>query len=202
MATPMTALAIAISAMPPIMALRSPTRAATAEADRASASSAALNGSSEAPASSAVRPSRPASGDQLYFQALGLVLVHELARLNCGTPSIQPQARGGLATWQQRIVTSYIEEHLAERIDLGTLAQLVRLSRFHFCRAFKKSFGMPPRRYQINRRLEHAKLLLAEPAVSVTDIGLKMGFSDTSAFSAAYRKATGISPTGYQRNLG
>jgi AraC family transcriptional regulator len=61
---------------------------------------------------------------------------------------------------------------------------------------------MPPRRYQINRRLEHAKLLLAEPAVSVTDIGLKMGFSDTSAFSAAYRKATGISPTGYQRNLG
>jgi hypothetical protein len=47
----MTALAIAISAMPPVMALRSPTRAATAEAERASASSAALSGSSEAPAS-------------------------------------------------------------------------------------------------------------------------------------------------------
>jgi AraC-like DNA-binding protein len=145
---------------------------------------------------------RPALGDQLYFQALGLVLVHELARLNCGTPSIQHQVRGGLAVWQERIVTGYIEEHLAERIDLGTLAHLVRLSRFHFCRAFKKSFGMPPHRYQINRRLEHAKLLLAEPAVSVTDIGLKMGFSDTSAFSTAFRKATGISPTGYQRNIG
>ena len=144
---------------------------------------------------------RPASGDQSYFQALGLVLVHELARPNHGTPSIQP-LRGGLAGWQQRIVTGYIEEHLAERIDLGTLAQLARLSRFHFCRAFKKSFGMPPYRYQINRRMEHAKLLLAEPAASVTDIGLTMGFSHTSAFSTAFRRATGISPTRYQRNLG
>ncbi len=52
----MMALAVTISAMPPVMALRSPTRAATAEADRASASSAALKGSSEAPASSAVKP--------------------------------------------------------------------------------------------------------------------------------------------------
>ena len=51
------ALAIAISAMPPVMALRSPTRAATADADRASASSATLSGSREAPASNAVRPS-------------------------------------------------------------------------------------------------------------------------------------------------
>jgi AraC family transcriptional regulator len=61
---------------------------------------------------------------------------------------------------------------------------------------------MPPYRYQINRRMEYAKLLLAEPAVSLTDIGLTMGFSDTSAFSAAFRRGTGISPTGYQRNFG
>jgi AraC family transcriptional regulator len=50
--------------------------------------------------------------------------------------------------------------------------------------------------------MEYAKLLLAEPAVSLTDIGLTMGFSDTSAFSAAFRRGTGISPTGYQRNFG
>jgi AraC family transcriptional regulator len=144
---------------------------------------------------------RPASGDQPYFEALGVVLVHELVRLNCCTPSIQAQVRGGLAAWQQRIVTAYIEEHLAERIELATLAQLVRLSRSYFCRAFKQSFGMPPHRYQTNRRMEHAKLLLAKPACSVTDIGLTMGFSDTSSFSAAFRKATGFSPTGYHRNL-
>jgi AraC family transcriptional regulator len=145
---------------------------------------------------------RPASQDGHYFEALGVVFVHELVRLNCGTPSIQPQVRGGLAAWQQRIVTAYIEEHLSERIELATLAQLVGLSRSYFCRAFKQSLGMPPHRYQNNRRLEHAKLLLAKPACSVTDIGVTMGFSETSSFSAAFRKATGFTPTAYHRNVG
>src|SRR5262249_29983513 len=70
----------------------------------------------------------PTSGARLYFETLGTLLVHEIVRLNCGVPSIQPQVRGGLAPWQQRIVTAYIEEHLKERISLATLAQLIRLS--------------------------------------------------------------------------
>src|SRR5215218_10444776 len=56
-ARPMVALPIAISPEPPVIALRSPTLAATADADKASASRAAPNGSSNAPACSDVRPS-------------------------------------------------------------------------------------------------------------------------------------------------
>ena len=78
-----------------------------------------------------------------------------------GAPRKEPPVRGGLAGWQQRIVTSYIEEHLAEPISLATLAQLARLSTYYFCRAFKQSFGVPPHRYHTNRRIEHAKALLA-----------------------------------------
>ena len=44
-------------------------------------------------------------------------------------------------------MTGYIEEHLAEPISLATLAELVGLSTYHFCRAFKQSVGMPPHRY-------------------------------------------------------
>jgi AraC family transcriptional regulator len=145
----------------------------------------------------------PASEDRLYFEALGVVLVVELLRLSCGAPEVQRvQARGGLAAWQERMLAEHIEQHLAERIPLGTLARLAGLSPSHFCRAFKQSFGMPPHRYQTERRMERAKQLLAAPASSVTDIGLTMGFRDTSAFSTAFRKATGFTPTGYQRNLG
>jgi AraC-like DNA-binding protein len=140
--------------------------------------------------------------DRDYLEALGVVLVHELVRLNRGAAGSPPvRINGGLAAWQQRIVAAYIEDHLAERIPLDTLAQLARLSRSHFCRAFKQSFGVPPHRYQTDRRVECAKLLLARPAVSVTDVGLSMGFCDTSSFSSAFRKATGFSPTGYQRTL-
>src|SRR6267154_1350943 len=58
--------------------------------------------------------------NRLYVEALGVVLVHELIRLNRGAPRADAQLRGGLAAWQQRIVTAYIEEHLSEQISLAT----------------------------------------------------------------------------------
>lgn len=113
----------------------------------------------------------------------------------------QALAKGGLAPWQQRAVTAYVEEHLAEPIALCTLARLARLSPYYFCRAFKRSLGMPPHRYHSNRRIEHAKLLLAQPEASVTDIGRRVGYGETSSFTTAFHKATGITPTAYRRSL-
>src|ERR1700716_4406370 len=93
---------------------------------------------------------------------------HPSGRRAGGGPPPGAPARGGLAAWQQRTVAAYIEEHLAEQIPLGTLAQLVRLSPYYFCRAFKQSFGIPPHRYHTGRRIEHAKILLAGRKLSVT----------------------------------
>jgi AraC family transcriptional regulator len=137
--------------------------------------------------------------DQLYADALGTVLAHELLCLN-NAESGEAPARGGLAPWQQRIVTEYVEEHLAEHVALDTLAGLVGLSRYYFCRAFKQSLGVPPHRYHKSRRIERAKALLAARGLSVTEIGFQVGFSDTSSFSAAFRKITGLTPTAYLRN--
>ena len=141
------------------------------------------------------------SDNWLYFEALGSVLVHELVRSNCGGDRIETRIRGGLAAWQQRIVTAYIEEHVADQISLATLAGLARLSPYHFCRAFKQSFGMPPHRYHMSRRIERAKVLLQQRVRSVTEIGMTLGFSETSSFTAAFRKATGLTPTGYHRSV-
>jgi AraC family transcriptional regulator len=142
------------------------------------------------------------SEDQHYCEALAVVLAHDLVRRNAGARRAEPLARGGLAAWQQRTVSAYIEEHIAEQIPLATLAHLARLSAYHFCRAFKRSFGMPPHRYHNVRRIEHAKMLLAQPTCSVTEIALKVGFSETSSFTAAFRKTTGTTPTAYRRSLG
>jgi AraC-like DNA-binding protein len=81
------------------------------------------------------------------------------------------------------------------------LAQLVGLSTYYFCRAFKQSIGLPPHRYHNNRRIEQAKILLSKPAPSVTEIGLTVGFSETSSFTTAFRKATGLTPTAYHRSF-
>jgi AraC family transcriptional regulator len=143
----------------------------------------------------------PDGANRLYVEALGVVLFHELVRLNRATPRIEAPVRGGLAAWQQRIVTAYVEEHLCEPIPLTTLARLARLSTYHFCRAFKQSFGVPPHRYHTNRRIERAKAMLAERKHSVTEVGLTLGFSETSSFTAVFRKVTGQTPSRYHRNL-
>jgi AraC family transcriptional regulator len=138
--------------------------------------------------------------DRLYGQALGVVLAHELARLGSGRTRIKPFPRGGLAGWQQRAVANYIEEHVADTIPLSALADIARLSRFHFSRAFKQTFGMPPHRFHMRRRIERAKSLLADRLATVTSVGEAVGFSETSSFSTAFRRAMGVTPSSFQRS--
>lgn len=143
----------------------------------------------------------PASDDTSYLEALGSVLVHELARMDVGAGEPKAIARGGLAAWQQRVAVEHIEAHLAETLQLAELAALVRLSPWHFCRAFKQSVGLPPLRYRCARRMERARQFLAQGDMPVTEIGLELGFSETSSFTAAFRRVVGLTPTAYRRSL-
>jgi AraC family transcriptional regulator len=107
--------------------------------------------------------------------------------------------RGGLPVRQQKRLVEFVEEHLAEDISLATLAELVDLSVYHFARAFKQSFGMPPHRYHMARRMDRARTLLQRSALSVTQIGIQIGFRETSSFTRAFRRFTGPTPTEYRR---
>jgi AraC family transcriptional regulator len=138
-------------------------------------------------------------GSRQYAEALSLVLMHELLRLERTASAAARPVRGGLPAWQQRRVTEFIEEHLAEEVSLAALAELVDLSLFHFARAFTQSFGMPPHRYHMARRMDLARSLLQMPALSVTQIGIQVGFRETSSFTRAFRKFTGLTPTEYRR---
>jgi AraC family transcriptional regulator len=140
-------------------------------------------------------------GDHMYAEALGGLLAHELLHLNDAIPASRRADRGGLARWQQKRVTDFMEEHLAGDMSLDVLADLVRLNRYHFLRSFKRSFGEPPYRYWTGRRIERAKALLANPRTSITGIALDVGFSGTSAFSATFHRITGQTPTDYRRNI-
>lgn len=141
------------------------------------------------------------SGNRSYLEALGIVLAHELARTGAARHGAQAQINGGLAGWQRRKAMAYIEEHLAEPISLALLAGMVGLSACYFCRAFHRSFGMPPQRYQLSQRIERAKSLLAKHAASVTDVGLTVGYNDASAFCTAFRRVAGRTPSAYRRSL-
>jgi AraC family transcriptional regulator len=142
------------------------------------------------------------SANARYAEALGAVLAHELVRLSQAAPSPRASARGSLCGWQERVVADYIDQHLDEPISLSTLAGLARLSPFHFARAFKQSFGVPPHRYHTSRRIERAKTLQASPSHSVTNIAIDVGFTETSSFTKAFRKLAGVTPTQYRQSIG
>jgi AraC family transcriptional regulator len=136
-----------------------------------------------------------------YLAALSNVLALELSRDEHDTVLVSSVHRGGLASWQKRVVVDYIEQHLGDQISIAMLARLVRLSQHHFCRAFKRSFGIPPHQYHVQGRIEHAKTLLADHTKSVTNIGLTVGYSQICSFSVAFRKMTGWTPSEYRREF-
>jgi AraC-like DNA-binding protein len=109
-------------------------------------------------------------------------------------------ARGGLSGWQRQRVAEFIEANLAKTVRLAQLADLVALSPYHFARAFKVSFGVPPLRYHLERRMLRAKELLLAPDSSVTAVALAVGFAETGSFSAAFRRLSGVAPSRYRKD--
>ncbi|WP_306396497.1 AraC family transcriptional regulator [Telluria beijingensis] len=101
---------------------------------------------------------------------------------------------GGLAPWQLRRVTEYMEETFPERVELGTLSSLINVSQSHFCRAFKISTGMAPYRWQLDVRIRRAQAMLANSGDALGEIALATGFADAVHFGRIFRKHVGVAP--------
>jgi AraC-like DNA-binding protein len=86
----------------------------------------------------------------------------------------------------------------ARRLDVDALAASVHLSRAHFIRSFRETFGETPHRYLQRRRLERAMALLRETDRPVTEICLDVGFTSLGTFSRTFREIVGVSPSAYR----
>lgn len=74
------------------------------------------------------------------------------------------------------------------------LARISRVSQAHFAREFKQAFGLPPHRYLLTRRLEHASALLRDTELSITEIAFQTGWKSLGTFGRTFRDVTGESP--------
>jgi AraC family transcriptional regulator len=124
---------------------------------------------------------------------------HDSIRDEKTTPATTARHHGGLSARKQKMVAEYIERHLAEEISVPMLAGLAKLSPYHFARAFRNSFGVPPHHYHMALRMNRAEELLLRSALPVTQIGVRVGFRDTSSFTRAYRRYAGITPSEFRR---
>ena len=111
-----------------------------------------------------------------------------------------PQSRGGLPNASLRRVKDYVDAHLAEPIELATLADVAGVSLFHFARAFKQSSGMTPHHYLVQKRVERAQSLLAQSDRTLSEIALTAGFADQSHLTRRFRQVVGITPSEFRRS--
>lgn len=106
----------------------------------------------------------------------------------------------GLTALQLRRVTERIEED-DHPLELKSLAAEAGLSPFHFAREFRRTTGLAPHRYVLQRRLARAVKLLAEPKRAVADVAAAAGFSHASHLARHLRRATGMSPHAFRQRL-
>lgn len=107
----------------------------------------------------------------------------------------------GLAPWQVRRVVAHMQECLAHEVSLQELADLVGISRYHFCNAFRKATGHAPHEYLTRLRMHAACDLLSRTRLPIVDIAVSVGYGTPSAFSTAFRRVMGVSPRDFRQRL-
>jgi AraC family transcriptional regulator len=137
--------------------------------------------------------------DTMFRQQLMDLLATRLLAAHAGKPVAHQLAIGGLPPKLLRRALERLRSGSDADVSLTALAADAGLSRFHFCRAFKESTGMPPHVWLRLYRVEQAKAMLRDPSLSVIAIALALGYASQTAFAAAFKKLTGVSPTEFRR---
>jgi AraC-like DNA-binding protein len=126
--------------------------------------------------------------ETLLLAALSTLLVrYTHTRLMPQPPSARPEVRRA---------RDYLHAHLADNVSLTDLARVAGLSPYEFCRVFGATYGLPPHRYHLYARIDHARELLVR-GLSPAAAAVATGFSDQSHFGRHFKQLIGVTPGAY-----
>jgi AraC family transcriptional regulator len=113
-------------------------------------------------------------------------------------PSARPH-HTALAAWQSARAIAMMRDNIGRDLPLRELAAEVRLSPYHFARAFKSTTGLPPGRYHQMLRIDRAKQLLVQTDWPMSEIACAIGYADPSYLARIFHRETGTAPGAYRR---
>lgn len=85
-------------------------------------------------------------------------------------------------------------QHIGEPITIKELSRKVAINECYLKKGFKEMFGTTIFDFYQSQRMEHAKYLLYEKGLNVTEVSMLLGYSSISHFSTAFKKHTGLKP--------
>ena len=95
----------------------------------------------------------------------------------------------------------FVQSHAEEPITLADVVKHVHVSRFHFCKLFKKATGMTLTAYVTRVRVEKAKTLLSDPSLRVSEVVFAAGFGSIPQFNSVFKQHVGMPPTEFRASL-
>ena len=97
-------------------------------------------------------------------------------------------------------VASWIEAHLAERIDIDRLVAHIGYSRTQVFTLFRDNTGLTPADFLMRMRVRKAQSLLETTDLSANKVASQCGFSSAATFNAVFRRQTGATPLDWRRH--
>jgi AraC family transcriptional regulator len=135
----------------------------------------------------------------LYRQQLASLIAIHVVKTHSGVSKTAAKASGGLSPAILRMTLERLSSENEEDFSLSALADAANLSRYHFCRAFKKSTGLTPHEWLRRRRMEEAMAMLRDSSLQITDVAGVLGYGTLTAFCVAFKRHIGLTPGEWRR---
>lgn len=138
---------------------------------------------------------KTSSPDLLRLNALFYGILYQCKKLTASTEGTKAPATHSKLAMD---VQSYLNSHFRENCSLLILSQRIHASPNHIRIAFQAEYGVSPYEYVLQKRIEQAKILIAEQRTAFTDIAIQLGFCSQSHFNKLFKARVHCTPKEYQ----
>jgi AraC-like DNA-binding protein len=99
-------------------------------------------------------------------------------------------------------VQKFIADHIDRAWSVKELARVIGLSQSRLQSRFQEEVGISPAEYVLRKKVERARQMLDDPAHSVTEVAMRLGFSTSHYFTTVFKRYTGATPSAYRAQRG